>query len=132
MFKGPESDRLALRELVDRYSDAVMRLDADAWIATWADNAEWTFRGGTVQGRDVILKTWKKAMSDFTGVLFMSQLGAIEVEGDNARMITHTFEHLVAADGTVRLQAGLYNDEAIREDGWRFVRRSFSARELKL
>lgn len=132
MFTGPEADRLALRELIDSYSDAVMRLDAEAWIATWAQDAEWSFRGSVTRGRDDILRTWKAAMADFSGVLFLSQPGRIEVNGDRARMITHTFEHLTAADGKIRLQSGLYHDEAIREDGWRFARRSFSARELKL
>ncbi len=35
LSRGPMEDRLAIRELVDSYNDAVMRFDADAWSANW-------------------------------------------------------------------------------------------------
>jgi uncharacterized protein (TIGR02246 family) len=132
MFVGNEGDRLALRELVDTYSDAVMRYDADAWIDTWAEDGEWAFRGRTVTGKSQILSTWKAAMQDFRGVVFLCQPGSVVVDGDRASMITHTFEHLVLPDGTIKLQSGLYKDTAVRTEKWRFARREFTARELKI
>jgi len=35
-FTGPFEDRLEIRELLETYSDAVCKVDADAWAATWA------------------------------------------------------------------------------------------------
>ena len=40
-FTGPLEDRLAIRELIDDYNDAVARFDAEAWGDTWTDDAEW-------------------------------------------------------------------------------------------
>jgi SnoaL-like protein len=40
-FAGPFEDRLAIRELLDAYSDAVCSFDADAWGATWAEGGVW-------------------------------------------------------------------------------------------
>lgn len=132
MFDGSVSDRLALRELVDSYSDAVMRRDADAWIATWCDDGEWCFRDRTITGKDEILRTWKAAMGDFQGILFLTQPGSVTIEGDLAKMTNYTFEHLVLPDGTTKFQAGIYEDTARKTDSWRFVRRAFTARELKI
>lgn len=132
MFQGSEADRLALRELIDTYSDAVMRGDGDAWIDTWAPDGEWCFRDRTVAGRDDIRRTWEGAMSGFAGVMFLCQPGSAQVEGDRATMTTYTFEHLEMADGSTKFQAGLYHDTAIRRDKWRFLRREFSARELRI
>ena len=132
MFLGSESDRLALRELIDSYGDAVMRNDPESWIDMWTDNATWIFRDRTITGRSDILNTWKRAMEGFREVLFMAQPGSVVVDGNRATMVTHTFEHLVLANGTSKLQAGIYSDEAIKADKWRFVSRQFSPRELKI
>lgn len=133
MFTGPESDRLALRELIDRYSDAVIRQDVAAWGATWADDATWLFRGGEVSGRAAIVATWSKAMAGFESVWFSAFPGRIAVSADSAEMLTHTFEHLVPAGGPPRLQSGQYDDRCVRTaDGWRFARRSFTPRGMKI
>ena len=36
-FSGPVEDRLAIRELLETYADAVTRQDAEAWGSTWAE-----------------------------------------------------------------------------------------------
>ena len=36
------ADRLAIQELIATYNDAVMRMDADAWGSTWADDGVWS------------------------------------------------------------------------------------------
>lgn len=133
MFIGPEADRLAIRELIDRYSDAVMRRDADAYIATWATDGRWCFRGGEMVGHDQILPFWRKAMDGFAEVMFMANPGSIRIDGDRAEVVTYTFEHLEMRDGARRFQAGRYDDVIVRGDaGWQFQQRTFSARELKI
>ena len=133
VFTGPHEDRLALRELTDRYSDAVNRQDADAWAATWAEDAVWGFRGTEIVGRETILATWQRAMAGFEMVWFQSSPGHIDVRGDEAELRTHTFEYLKPKDAPVRLQTGLYTDRARRlATGWHFSQRLFSATEIKL
>lgn len=132
MFKGTESDRLQLRELIDSYSDAVMRRDPVAWGRTWAEQSIWRFRADMmVEGRDAIVERWTSAMMGLRGVMFMAFPGSIVIDGDEATIVTHTFEHLEPVAGPTRFQAGLYQDKARRTaDGWRFTERSFTPREL--
>lgn len=133
MFTGPESDRLALRELLDRYSDAVIRRDEAAWGATWAEDGVWRLRGEPVIGREAIVALWSKAMAGYEAVWFSAFPGEIAVTGDTARLRTHTFEYLVPSGGTGRLQSGIYEDRAVRTaEGWRFAERSFSPKEMSL
>jgi uncharacterized protein (TIGR02246 family) len=133
VFQGPEADRLQIRELIDSYSDAVMRRDADAWGATWAEDGIWHFRTGPVVGRADIVARWTSAMAGLRAVLFMAFPGSIQIDGDHAAIITHTFEHLEPTQGPPRFQAGIYNDKARRTDaGWRFAERSFAPREIRL
>lgn len=133
MFAGPVEDRLALRELIDSYSGAVMRRDAQAWAQTWHPQARWIFRGNTVAGKEAIVETWTRAMAGFASVMFVAFPSAITITDQTARMTTHTFEHLETLDGKVILQSGLYHDTAVQDEaGWRFTERAFSAQELKL
>ena len=61
-FTGPAEDRLALRELLETYADAVTRCDAQAWGDTWAEDAQWSLPDypeiGTTQGRAAIVAMW--------------------------------------------------------------------------
>ena len=38
-FEGPIEDRLAIRELIENYADAVFQRDEERWAANWADEA---------------------------------------------------------------------------------------------
>lgn len=133
MFIGPQADRLALRELLDRYSDAVNRRDRDSWAGCWSSDAIWRFRGGEVVGRDAIVSTWMKAMDGFDAVWFNAFPGSIRIDGDAGTMTTHTFEYLLPGGGAPRLQSGLYEDRLVRvADGWQFAERSFTPKEMTL
>lgn len=133
MFTGPETDRLAIRELLDAYSDAVMRRDRAAWGALWAEDAVWRFHGREIRGREEIVTTWDRAMAAYDGVWFSAFPGSIAVSGDSADLRSNTFEYLRPSGGTPRLQAGLYQDRVVRDgDRWIFAERTFTAWELTL
>lgn len=132
MFVGPEHDRLMIRELVDRYSDAVARRDPDAWGATWAEDAVWRFGGREIVGKDAIVSAWHGAMGQYEALVFLAFPGALSVTEDRAQLRTHTYEHLVPVNGPPRIQTGIYEDELIRRDEtWLFATRSFNAKEIK-
>lgn len=133
MFTGSQADRLAIRELLDLYSDAVITRDGARWASTWAEDAVWRFHGRETRGRDAIVAAWATAMAGYEAVFFSAFPGEIVATGDEASMRTHTLEHLVLADGSTRLQSGLYDDRLARLDGgWKFTERTFASRELKL
>ena len=126
-FEGPADDRLAIRELIDAYGDAVCRQDADAWVATWAPQGRWLIRGATITGHEALRTTWVHAMAAYRFVSFAACPGAMLVTGDAAQLRVQTTEWLVPVEGPARLQHGSYEDALVRIGGrWLFAQRSFT------
>lgn len=128
-FTGPAEDRLAIRELLETYADAVTRVDADAWAATWAEDAEWSLPDypelGTTRGRAAIRAMWVEAMKGYPGIMFEAWPGSIEVDGDRATMRSYTAE-VYDQNGQTHRDRGRYEDTLVKIDGqWLFASRSF-------
>ncbi len=128
-FTGPTEDRLAIRELLDSYADAVIRNDPVAWGQCWAVDSFWSMPDypefGSPSGRETIVNTWVEAMKHFPGVIFVANPGSIDVIGDTAKMISYTSE-VYNQDGMVKRDRGTYEDSCIKEDGrWVFKSRVF-------
>ena len=100
---GPLEDRLALRELVESYNDAVMRFDADDWGANWVDDGIWSLPGmGEVAGKANIVELWKKATGSYEVGGFFASAGPIVVDGDTATGTWYQQEFLKTGDGVER------------------------------
>ncbi|MBJ7441845.1 MAG: nuclear transport factor 2 family protein [Sphingopyxis sp.] len=127
-FSGPVEDRIALRNLLDSYADAVCRNDADAWAATWADDGRWELPGfGTFSGKTEIVETWKAAMTGFPGIVFQAWPGAMTIEGDKAIMRSYASEIYSRGDD-VHHDLGEYADACMKIEGrWFFASRRFRA-----
>lgn len=127
-FSGSLEDRIALRELLDSYADAVCRHDADAWAATWAEGCEWELEGfGTFRGKALVVETWRAAMKGFPGIIFQAWPGEMIVEGDRATMRSYTAE-TYSRDGHTQNDLGEYTDTCSKIEGrWYFVCRRFRA-----
>ena len=125
---GPVEDRLAIRELVESYNDAVMRFDGDAWASNWTDDATWSLPGmGDVTGKDNFYPLWKKAMSAYSFVGFFASAGPIVVSGDTAHGVWYQQEFLHRADGGRGEVTGRYEDDYVKRDGrWFFTKRVYS------
>ncbi|WP_374649430.1 nuclear transport factor 2 family protein [Rhizorhabdus sp.] len=128
-FTGPAEDRLAIRELLETYADAVTRLDAVAWGSTWAEDGEWSLPDypelGTTKGRQAIVAMWTEAMKSYPGIMFEAWPGSIEVDGDRAVVRSYTAEVYDQGDVTLR-DRGVYEDVCVKVDGrWLFKSRSF-------
>ncbi len=128
-FTGPVEDRLAIRELIEAYADAVVHRDPKAWGATWADDGEWSLPDypeiGTTSGRPAIVAMWTEAMKAYPGILFQAWPGSIEVAGDTATVRSYTAEVYDQGDKTMR-DRGMYDDVCVKRDGrWLFKSRTF-------
>lgn len=128
-YTGPSEDRLALRELLETYADAVTRRDPRDWGATWAENAEWSLPDypeiGTTKGRAAIVAMWTEAMKAYPGIMFEAWPGSIEVSGDTATMRSYTAE-VYDRDGLTLRDRGVYEDKCVKIGGvWLFKSRSF-------
>ena len=128
-FTGPAEDRLAIRELLDAYADAVTQRDAVAWGETWADDATWSLPDypeiGTTSGRAAIVAMWVEAMKAYPGIMFAALPGSIEIVGDSAAMRSYTCE-VYDQNGMTLRDRGIYNDICVKRDGrWLFQSRTF-------
>jgi uncharacterized protein (TIGR02246 family) len=129
VFTGPAEDRLAIRELLETYADAVTRCDAAAWGATWAEDAEWSLPDypeiGTTSGREAIVAMWVEAMKHYPGIIFQAWPGSIEIDGDRATVVSYTSE-VYDQDGATKRDRGVYHDICVKENGqWLFQHRTF-------
>jgi uncharacterized protein (TIGR02246 family) len=128
-FTGPFEDRLAIRELLDAYADAVNRCDPADWGATWAEDGSWSMpdypQFPEVHGREAIVTTWKGAMEHFPGVMFVANPGSIVIEGDRATVRSYTSE-VYDQEGVTKRDRGRYEDVCVKRDGkWLFLSRTF-------
>jgi uncharacterized protein (TIGR02246 family) len=129
-FEGPFADRVAIRELLETYSDAVCMVDAEAWGATWAEDGVWELPDypeiGKIVGRANIVAAWKAAMAGYPGIVFVATPGFIRVEGDSATSRSYTSEVFDDKDGVTNRHRGRYEDTLVKRDGqWLFKSRRF-------
>ncbi|WP_422060723.1 nuclear transport factor 2 family protein [Sphingopyxis sp.] len=125
-FSGPLEDRMALRELLDAYADAVCRHDAAAWATTWVEDCLWVLPGfGEFSGKALVVDTWQTAMEAFPGIVFRAWPGAMTIDGDRASMRSYTSE-TYTRDGVTHHDMGVYDDICSKVGGrWHFVSRNF-------
>lgn len=128
--RGPIEDRLAIRELVESYNDAVMRRDVEAWAENWDDDGVWSLPGaGEVRGRGQIVAMWEAAMSRYEVNGFFASAGPIVVDGDTAQGTWYQQELLTTRDGVERTVVGEYADHYVKHDGrWYFRERIYQVR----
>ena len=126
-FEGPIEDRLAIRERIDTYCDAVFRKNADDWIACWAEEGVWRLPGSEVSGRDAIKAAWIGAMSRYALAGFFASAGHIKVDGDTAQVRAYTQEFLQGTDGSYIKIIGAYDDTLVKRGGaWLFTSRTYT------
>jgi len=129
-FTGSFEDRLAIRELMEHYADAVMQRDPEAWGQVWAEDATWSlpeFPGLELfEGRDNIVQGWVSAMGDYPGLVYIATPGAIEVDGDHAVARAYTSEMFYDPEGKLLRVRGQYDDELHKTNGrWLFTSRVY-------
>lgn len=134
-FKGPVEDRLAIRELIDSYGDAVSCYDRDAWAANWAEDSVWTLNLPDlprVEGKKDIVDLWVRAMAEYEWVLMRYSPGEILVDGDRATGRCYTSEVTRLKTGEEQRIVGRYVDEYVKRDGrWLIKSRDYTMLHLQ-
>ena len=131
-FSGPIEDRLAIRERMDIYADAVNQRDAELWGSTWAEGSSWNLPVipgmENVAGKENIVAAWNAGMAMFPFIFMSISVGDIQVDGDTATARAYTTEVGTTLDGTEIRPRGQYDDKLIKVDGeWLFIERIFNS-----
>jgi len=126
MFTGSAEDRMAIRDLVDSYTDAVFQRDAVAWADTWTDDGVWNLGSGDITGKPNIVAAWKQAMEGFSFVAFAANPGMIKIYGTSAELRVYTSEFLIDRQGGETRITGQYDDRLAKSSGrWQFKSRRY-------
>ena len=124
------ADELAIRALVDRYSDAVNRRDFDTYRACWATDGVWNLgepNNVRKEGVDNIVEEVKRTLGSFDFFAQMPHAGVVEVDGNRATATWTLNEIGRAADGKSGMFIlAIYSDELVRQNGkWLFAKRTY-------
>ena len=120
----PATDN-ALRHLVARYCDAVIRNDAVAFGGCWAPDATWQLVK-PMHGRDAILATFDKLMAGYAWLVQTAPNAVFEVDeaaGTGTGRVTVCETYQSKKDGPGSL-VGVYHDRYVRVGtSWLFAER---------
>jgi AcrR family transcriptional regulator len=117
----------ALRQLVTRYCDGVIRHDVDTWADTWAKDATWEMQPGSpIVGRDDIVAAWSTAMASMKWVVQTPAVCVFEVDeaagvGRGRVTVTERYQRATGKPGNL---LATYHDRYERVAGrWSFTER---------
>jgi 3-phenylpropionate/cinnamic acid dioxygenase small subunit len=124
------SDRLEIRELLDRYAAVVDERRWDALLEVFTPDAQvdYTSTGGKSGALRPVMEWLARALAPWPLNLHFVTNAAIELAGDRARSRCYFQAPMgrVLPDGTQEIitNAGWYDDELVRTPaGWRIARR---------
>ena len=121
------ADELAIRALAQAYADAVNRRDAEGMAAVLTPDGiiEKPGYGDPVQGREKILKRYRRLQREREFLCQMIHSGVVHVDGDWA-IARWWFSEIKKpiGDGDWQTMIGVYQDEVVHlPEGWRLSRR---------
>jgi ketosteroid isomerase-like protein len=125
---GPIEDRLAIRELIEAFAAAAMRLDANALGATWAEEGVWKLVSipEPMKGRDEIVAGFSKVTAYLEVMSMICFPAELVIEGDRARGKAYCRELIFTKAGEQKIVVGCYDDRYVKRDGqWYFLSRTY-------
>lgn len=127
-------DRLAIRELTERYAACAMRIDPVGWGACWADDGAWQLSSmdQPVTGRDAIIAEFAKRMEYVGSLSLIGFPTDLVVDRDAAAGKTYTREEVLPKTGGRITVNGCFHDIYVRRDGeWLFKSRRYELLDIR-
>jgi AcrR family transcriptional regulator len=122
---SPATDA-ALRQLIARYCDGVIRKDLATWLGTWAADAVWQLGKQPIIGRDAIGEAWQTAMNGFAWAVHTAPVTVFEIDersgtGIGRVTVVERFQRTSGKPGSL---LATYHDRYERIGGtWMFTER---------
>jgi uncharacterized protein (TIGR02246 family) len=121
---APATD-IALRQLVSRYCDTVVRKDAAGFAALWDTDGQWVL-GKPIVGRDAIGAAFEKLIKQYAFLVQTAPNAVFEVDeatGTASGRVTIVEQFKKTRGGPGSL-VGVYHDRYVRrQGGWLFAER---------
>jgi ketosteroid isomerase-like protein len=122
-------DTLNIQQLYARYSDAIMRNDAEAFGSCWSDDAYWLLLGSEFRGRETIVQAYSNSVAGTDFIMHLAVSPLISIKGNRAKVRSQVQELLHFSGGGAMIILANYNDELHKIDGqWFFADRRISVR----
>jgi uncharacterized protein (TIGR02246 family) len=122
-------DTLNIQQLYARYSDAIMRNDAETFGSCWSDDGYWLLLGNEYRGKEAIVEAYSNSVKGTDFILHLAMSPLVSIDGDKAKVRSQVQEILHFSGGGAMLILANYNDELQKVDGqWLFAARRISVR----
>jgi hypothetical protein len=121
-------DRVAIQELVHRYSDAVTRSDWDAIANVLAPDAVWESAALQLhfEGTEPFLDFLRSTITDESVLVQTAHGSVIDFTGSDAAGVRTTINEMVRTPALNAELHGVFFDEVERfDDGWKFTHKVF-------
>lgn len=121
-------DKLAIRELIARYSFAIDSGDIKAWVDCFTEDGAFespfgTFKGSTALHQYISERTAERRSKQIQLRHLLTNI-IIDIQGNRAKAKCYLLLLLVMPEGVQLLTTGVYNDELRKMGGaWRFSHR---------
>lgn len=119
------ADRMALKNLVDTFSNLADTKEIDAQVLLFTENAEVTSYHGeemssVIKGREDLATQFKAFLDNFVTVYHINGQQTVDINGDKATGTAYCMVVLVSEEDGRRVtltQGVRYDDEYVRQDG---------------
>ena len=129
MDRKTVEDTLNIQQLYARYSDAIMRNDAETFGSCWSDDAYWLLLGNEYRGKEAIVEAYSNSVGGTDFIMHLAISPLISINGDKAKVRSQIQEILHFSGGGGMIILANYNDELQKVDGqWLFADRRISVR----
>ncbi len=114
-----------IRDLVHRYSDAVVHRDREQWGSCWAADAHWELATDReVSGREAIVDHWEQSIAVIDVVVQTVNNGQATTANGRGEGRWYITEHVRRTNGAVNIMLGYYDDTYVcLDDQWYFATR---------
>jgi ketosteroid isomerase-like protein len=128
-------DKMAIKELLSRYSIAVDKGDVDMFVSIFTEDAVWEWPGIGIkyQGLKEIGGMCRDVYKYCPGIQRAQTNHVIEIKGDKAHSIDEITAFMSRPEVIYTFLQGFYEDDFVKVNGeWKIAHRSASTRNLEV